>query len=234
MEQAHFWLLREQREATTQLRTQRRSQAAPGRPEAAGVAPQARLPLPAPPPASAPAPSSGSGNHRQSSALCSAVLAGSTEAVEDLVAAGACAGRSGGAMGRGHPALHAVVLAAQRGEAGMLEAMYPSLEQELKGKMLSGRRIGTGAVCCLATACVLPPVWLPPCRWLGGHGGRAVPAHGAAPPGRGGGARPAGGCGGPAAAGRPSQPRCQHVCWGAGMHAAHAGSRWAADGSQVC
>jgi hypothetical protein len=55
--------------------------------------------------------------------------------VRVLVGAGACAGRRGGAaVGRDHPALRAVALAAARGRCDMLDAMYPPLASGLAGR----------------------------------------------------------------------------------------------------
>ena len=72
------------------------------------------------------------------SALSAAVLSGSADMVRLLVDAGACTGgrggNSGGHVRRGHPALRAVALAAQRGRVDMIEVLYPPLVQALQGE----------------------------------------------------------------------------------------------------
>lgn len=64
------------------------------------------------------------------------MLGGSHNMVAHLVAAGGCAPRGGGAghVGQDHPALRAVVLAAQRGRLAAVEAMYPPLAARLQGE----------------------------------------------------------------------------------------------------
>ncbi|KAL4452217.1 hypothetical protein ABPG75_007879 [Micractinium tetrahymenae] len=88
--------------------------------------------------------SPGSGGADWTSALSAAVLGGSEGMVAHLVAAGACAPRGtqakpagghagGGHIGQDHPALRAVVLAAQRGRLAAVELMYPLLAAGLQG-----------------------------------------------------------------------------------------------------
>lgn len=68
------------------------------------------------------------------SALSAAVLGASHEAVVQLVEAGACAARNrSGPVGQDHPALRAMVLAAQRGRLESVELMYPLLATALHG-----------------------------------------------------------------------------------------------------